>query len=108
MVARKKLIALNIGENSDIREEIEGKEIPQSKKDAMLKDCHLVEAALGTDRRIVSLDDTARILFAGLSDNVADMRDILWVDPDQNEKQQVIAWLECGQGDPKWKLGHKD
>lgn len=106
MVARKKLIPLNVEERQDLRQQVELANITQGQKNAMLKDCHLIEAAINTDRRIISLDDTARKLFVGLSHSVADIQDVLWVNP-VSDTEQVITWLKGAPNEAKWKLAHK-
>lgn len=105
MVARKKLIALDIVERSDIRQSVESENVSRQQKDAMLKDCHLIEAAISADTRIISLDDKARELFVGLSLSVAAIKDIQWVNP-VSDKVGAMTWLESGQDDVKWKLAH--
>lgn len=107
MVARKKLIPLNVEERQDLRQQVELANITQGQKEAMLKDCHLIEAAINTDRRIISLDDAARKLFVGLSGSVADIQDVLWVNP-VSDSEQVITWLEGAPNEAKWKLAHKN
>lgn len=106
MVARKKLMPLNVEERQDLRQQIELDNIGRKQKDAMIKDCHLIEAAISTDKQIVSLDDTARKLFVGLSGSVAEIQDVQWVNPVSNAVQ-VMTWLEAGQDEAKWKLAHK-
>jgi hypothetical protein len=66
-------------------------------REAMYKDFCLLEAALHTDRIVVSLDDTVRHLFAGASRAVAELRQIAWVNPDK-EAESVLTWLEEGAG----------
>lgn len=105
MVARKKLVRLNVEERPDLRQRVELGNISQGEKDAMLKDCHLIEAAINTDRRIISLDDAARKLFVELSLSVTDIQDVLWVNPALDERQ-VMAWLEGAPNEAKWKLTH--
>lgn len=105
MVARKKLIQLNVEEQPGLRQQVELENIPQGQKNAMFKDCHLIEAAMNTDRRIISLDDAARNLFVELSLSVTDIQDVLWVNP-ALDARQVIAWLEGAPNEAKWKLAH--
>ncbi len=107
MVARKKLILLNVVERQDIRQRVELENFTQDQKNAMLKDCHLVEAAISTDKRIISLDDAARNLFVVLSDNVADLQDVLWVNP-VSDVDQVMSWIEGAPNEAKWTLSHKN
>ncbi len=59
----------------------------------MLKDAHLVEAALATDRRIAAGDETARGHFARLAASFGIIRPINWVNP-TIEDEQIIAWIE--------------
>ena len=93
MVAKKKLVVLNPGEREDIRQGIEEQGVSDNKKKAMLKDLHLIEAALGADRSVVSLDDTVRDLFSVTANNIADLRTVLWVNP---VRENAIVWLENG------------
>ncbi|HTX75328.1 MAG TPA: hypothetical protein VMD29_03905 [Terracidiphilus sp.] len=63
------------------------------------KDLHLIEAALQTDRIVVSLDQRAREELA-----VQAAADVMWVDP-VDEGGHVIYWLNKG-AEPfeEWKL----
>ena len=62
---------------------------------AMEKDIRLIEAARITDNRVISLDDTARKFFSAVSSRVGELRDILWVNP-VNEDETPIQWLMDG------------
>lgn len=62
---------------------------------AMEKDLRLIEAARATDNRVVSLDDNARKLFSAASSQVGELREILWVNP-VNEEETSIQWLKDG------------
>jgi len=62
---------------------------------AMEKDLRLIEAARITDNRVISLDDTARKFFSAVSSRVGELRDILWVNP-VNEDETPIQWLTDG------------
>lgn len=103
MIARKNVILLNIEERHDIRQPIELEDVTPEQKDAMLKDCHLLEAAIATDKQIVSLDDKARKLFVGLSHRVTSIQDIMWINP-VSDTEKVMTWLEGGSDEAKWKL----
>jgi hypothetical protein len=61
----------------------------------MLKDAHLFEAALATDRRIASLDDNARRHFGWLAATFAALESILWANP-VGEGSAAVDWLENG------------
>lgn len=61
----------------------------------MLKDCHLLEAALETDKIILALDEKARNPMRTTAQVIEAIRQIVWVNPDKPE-EQAIAWLEAG------------
>ncbi len=63
---------------------------------AMLKDLHLLQAALETDKTVISLDETVRTLFAQASEKVGEIRKIIWVNPEKTEEEQPITWLKNG------------
>jgi len=94
MVARKKLLLFDINERDDIRAQVNLATISQKQKAAMLKDCHLVESAIASDNRIISLDNVARDLFKNSLD-VPDVNSVLWVNPTDNA-ESVLVWLEKG------------
>ncbi|WP_437743053.1 hypothetical protein WMF39_47370 [Sorangium sp. So ce1504] len=95
MVARKKLLLEDVPADPSLRREIETAPATEPGREAMLKDVHLVEAAQAADRTILSLDDTARGLFAGASRRVRALRTIVWVNPGA-EGDRALAWLEAG------------
>jgi hypothetical protein len=57
----------------------------------MLKDVHLLEAALATDKRIVSNDNEARNAYR----RIAHVRLVLWINPSR-EDETAIEWLNAG------------
>ncbi len=61
--------------------------------EAMLKDFHLLEAALATDQIVISLDETSRYLFAAACQQIGEIREIMWVHPDEAE---ILDWLNDG------------
>src|SRR6266571_3401437 len=56
MFARRLVYNLSISVNEELRLKIEGVAINDKKRAAMLKDIHLVEAALLADKIIISID----------------------------------------------------
>ncbi len=62
----------------------------------MLKDIHLLETALITDKTIISLDETVRKIFAKASDQVGEIRSIIWVNPEKTDTEDPIEWLKTG------------
>lgn len=61
----------------------------------MLKDCHLLEAALKTNNTILALDDRARLHLSIAASVIKKIRPIVWVNPDKAE-EDALAWLEGG------------
>jgi hypothetical protein len=61
---------------------------------AMVKDILLLEAALATDRRIVSLDEkTARRYFKEAAQKIEKLQQLIWVNPNKPE-EDAIVWLQ--------------
>ncbi|MCD4786057.1 MAG: hypothetical protein K8T10_19730 [Candidatus Eremiobacteraeota bacterium] len=75
-----------------IRLECERRKLPLEE---VLKDTHLVEAAIKTDKTIASLDNKARNNFSKMSPGIGELRSIYWINP-ANPDENVIQWLESG------------
>ena len=61
----------------------------------MLKDFHLIEAALTTDQTVIALDEVVRALFGTVCQTMGQLKTIVWVNPDKAE-EQAAEWLEAG------------
>lgn len=107
MTSRKRIFPLKDTLNSSIRENIEITSLSVKKRREMIKDVHLIEAAILTHNRIISSDDKARFNFSDLSNNVGEIRSITWVNPINNE-EVPIEWIQNGAPcEEKRKLGFK-
>jgi hypothetical protein len=95
MLTLGKLRHLNDEPLEELREAIEAHSDDSGVKRKMLKDAHLLEAALATDSRIASLDDNARGHFQRLAAALESIRSIMWVNP-AIEDEQAVQWLENG------------
>lgn len=95
MEARRKVERLNVAPDTALRRKIEQTATVQSDRNAMLKDCCLLEAALAADRIVLSLDDTVRALFADAARHVGELRAVMWSNPDILD-EATVAWLENG------------
>ncbi len=85
---------------ADIRNEELRAEVPETV--SAQKDLHLVEAALATDKIVISLDDRARTELA-----VHAAAEVMWVHP-VDEGGHLIYWLRSGAAPvTEWKLGHR-
>jgi len=101
MYARKKIVKLQVPANPELRLRLtlgRGAE----EREAILKDAHLIEAALSADRIVASLDERARALFHNVELNV-----VTWVNP-VSERARIRGWLEEGAPSVnEWKLGYR-
>ncbi len=95
MVARKKLIRVPSRANAQLRTKL--KHVARTVKDAnaMIKDCHLIEASIATDEVIISIDEAVRLLFKNAADRVGEIGNIVWVNPNLSKKA-AISWLQTG------------
>ncbi len=105
MVARKRVVRVEPEQLEELRQKL--KEIASSRKDldAMLKDFHLLEAALVTDRTVIALDEIVRALFGTACQTMGQIKSVVWVNPDKAE-EQALVWLEEGaESEPPRQLG---
>jgi len=97
--ARKKVVELRVPIDAEFRARMSGRDCSPQQRAAVLKDVHLIEAALQSDRIVVSLAERARVLF-----QVHELNTIIWVNP-VLANSQIQSWLE--QGAPpvdEWRL----
>ena len=103
MVSRKKVDHTNPAVSHELRDRIERVIASEKDREAILKDFHLIEAALMTDRTVISLDEEARRLFVAASRNLGGLRNVMWVNPDKPQERPV-PWLENGAKPEKRRL----
>jgi superfamily I DNA and RNA helicase len=97
---------LTDSEIKQLRENIEEFDTSSNKVKAMLKDVHLLEAALATDCVVISSDETVRHLFSDLSQQLVSVKGIAWVNPTK-VLESTIDWLENGANvESLRQLGH--
>jgi hypothetical protein len=96
MIATKRFHYIELPQNRALYDEIEATAVREEDVNAMLKDFHLLGAALETDQIIISLDETIRGLFKCASQQVGEIRNIIWVNPDQTAEGHPIPWLRNG------------
>jgi hypothetical protein len=95
MYARKLVVALQPCSDPALRRAISTKVTTETQRLAMLKDCHLIEAARATDRIVASLDETVKSLFTSTCREIAQFREVIWINPTKPEEKS-IAWLNAG------------
>lgn len=66
--------------------------VSKSKRAAWEKDFHLVCAAMMTDETVLSLDDSARDLFAILARSAVELANVEWINP-VTERKFLAEWI---------------
>ena len=96
MYGSKRVCRITMGKEYDanLRNRID-KTMYRNQKAIVAKDVHLIEAAMATDRLVTSQDESARGVFKDASDQVSDLKQIVWVNPTCNN-ETPIEWLENG------------
>ena len=95
MDARKKINRIDPPEDEELQAKVTTTTNNTDEIEAIQKDFHLLQAALATDQTVISLDETVRQLFKQASQQVGEIRNIIWVNPDRTE-EQPITWLQNG------------
>ena len=96
MTQRGRVINDPVEPSAKMRRKIEGAAATKKKEaDALLKDFHLIEAAIANDRTVVSLDEIVRRLFKAAAQSVEAIRKIVWVNP-VKPAEDAVGWLRGG------------
>ena len=101
MASRQRIERLNFIKNN-IRNEFQNLNCPQNIRVPLERDIHLIEAALDTDKVVISKDKKARLNFCIISDDLEDIKGIMWADPTMIEENAII-WLKNGMPKDKNK-----
>ena len=96
MDARRRIERINPPEDEELQDNLKNTSDTEDEFEVMQKDIHLLEAALETDKTVISLDQTVRTLFAKASQQVSTIRMIIWVNPNRITEEQPIVWLKGG------------
>lgn len=94
MFSRKLVIQLGDVRDEDLRERLQ-RCVSDREWRIFEKDCHLVETAFQVDRIVISRDETVRRMFHKACTGVAELRQVLWANPEIGE-ERVAAWLGSG------------
>jgi hypothetical protein len=97
MVAKRNFIYVDKQDNNflDVKTQIESLAKTYEHREAMEKDCFLLEVALAHDKIVVSNDEKVRNLFREISAQVTEIREVNWVNPIKPE-ETPIDWIENG------------
>ena len=98
MVAKKKLYACDITLDDELWTQIESHAKTDKDREAMEKDLLLIEAAIATDKIVISLDEKVKELFIKAAADIERLKQVAWVNPDveNTEEKGAIAWLKNG------------
>ena len=95
MIARKQVCWIDAPADDQLRGDVERHAISEKKRDAMLKDTHLIEAALQADKIVISMDEKVRQAFGEVTYKIRPLALIAWVNPCVSD-EMVIDWLQRG------------
>lgn len=96
MIARKRFVYIIPPQNRTLSDKIERTAVRERDIEVLRKDFHLLQAALVTDQTIILLDETIRGLFKRAAQQVGNIRNIIWVNPDRTAEERPIPWLRNG------------
>ncbi|MEQ8753220.1 MAG: hypothetical protein RID09_06840 [Coleofasciculus sp. G1-WW12-02] len=107
MVAKGKFVFLDVPLDKELWDKIDQIAATNRQRAEMFKDLRLLEAAIATDKIVISLDDnTARTFFSQAAVEINTLKEIVWVNPDKVEEETPIEWLGSGaKPDSKRLLG---
>jgi hypothetical protein len=103
MVARRKLYKGEAGTAQSLRDRVSGTAQNDNQRQQMMKDMHLVEAALMTDNCIASLDESARSLFSVAMAQVSELSSLDWLNP-ETKFDEVVEWFDDGAPEGRFPL----
>lgn len=107
MVARKKVCWIEAPDEEELRTKVALATESEKKRSAMLKDIHLVEAALQADKIVISMDEIVRHCFCEITQTVGLLKPIVWVNPCKDEETPLV-WLRNGAAPEKERqIGHQ-
>jgi hypothetical protein len=107
MMARRKVANVEPTPNQSLRDRLQHVAATDREREAIAKDFPLVEAALAADGIVASKETVIRQLFNTVARKVGELRQIVWVNPDQPD-EDPIGWLEGGaQPEDRRKLGRQ-
>ena len=96
MYARRKVDEIRAEPDDNLRAAISALECTAGEREGMLKDVHLIEAALQAHCPVISLDETtARVPFGTACREIVRLRHVTWVNP-ANDEDQPLEWLRAG------------
>lgn len=106
MVARKKVCWVKAAADEVLRDKVTVAAKTEKKCAAMLKDIHLIEAALQVDKIVISMDETVHNCFCEIAQTVGMLKLIVWVNPCKDAEKPIV-WLQNGAAaDKERQIGY--
>jgi hypothetical protein len=108
MMARRKVVFVTIPAQHSLEDRIRRLKLGDSVLAIIEKDRHLIEAALATDKRVVSIDERVRQHLRTHARNLPEILSLCWSNPALPD-EKCIAWLESGAPAERSRLlGHTE
>jgi len=95
MYARRKVCWIDAPADDELRSKVEQCAPNENKREAMLKDIHLIEAASQADKIVISMDEAVRQCFHEATHEIRKLKQIAWVNPCKS-KENPLNWLQNG------------
>ncbi len=95
MHARRRVCWIETPADDELRRKVEQYTPGENKREAMLKDIHLVEAPFQADKIVISMDETVRKCFHEVTHEIRKLKQIAWVNPCKSE-EAALDWLQNG------------
>lgn len=95
MIAKRRICWIDISTEDELHQKIACLTTLEKKRDTMLKDIHLVEAAYKADKIVISMDETVRRCFHETASAINTLKQIAWINPCKNE-DTPLQWLQEG------------
>lgn len=103
MFSRGRFEIVRIDEKEKIERRLPDFGLTDKQEKIALKDCHLIDAALKTDKIIASSDKRARDVFSIAAVKAKILKPLTWVNP-KTMAAELIVWLEGGKSSKIWLL----
>ena len=95
MTSRKKVYRVDAVVDRGLQNRVKNNAPNAPILEIMRKDLPLIAAALRTDKIVISCDDSARAHFATASERIAELSNIVWINPGI-VGEATIEWLQNG------------
>ena len=111
MIAKKRVRWIDVPADEMLRRKVEQTATSQNRLIHMQEDIHLIEAALRTDKTILSMDEEVKECFVHAAHTVVALRMIGWINPcksDHTLDDMIVLWLQNGAEIERERLlGHR-